>query len=563
MIGNRAQSNRDTRGTNHGRMGITTQHAGGNPLSTPATLLLIDDDEQWLTLTRELLSETATDFDVVTATSLATGRQQFEEAAFDCVVCDYRLGDGTGLELLREVRESYPELPFVLVTSRGDESVAADAISQGVTDYIPKELIREDFDDPEESILGTQLRKVIRSYRSQRALQQERELKTTAVDLLTTMSNQRALYRRLCALLADNHGYDGVWIGTVGAGGRIIPRAISGCETYVQALDLAGDADRFDPAIRALDTESIAHSAIDDETEPWGDAWAAATTGFEFDAGVGVPIGDDRVQFGVLGVYTSESPIDAERIDLLEEFAQLISYTIRTDEWTESLRSEEPVTVEIEIDAPTEPLLALADHLPAETDLTVHSVAQHKDGKLLYSVEISGADAEDCREHVVASDYIELHETTETATGHECRFLVTQPTPESIAREYGLQFETITLDDELRTITGYLSAADAVPNLLADLRSTFEYTTLTSVTSAMTAPRVTPTTTAQLLEPLTTRQREILSQAFYDGYFEEPREINATELADRFGIARATFTQHLRSAQRKLFESILSQEGQQ
>jgi len=127
-------------------------------------------------------------------------------------------------------------------------------------------------------------------------------------------------------------------------------------------LDLAGDADRFDPAIRALDTESIAHSAIDDETEPWGDAWAAATTGFEFDAGVGVPIGDDRVQFGVLGVYTSETPIDAERVDLLEEFARLISYTIRTDEWTESLRSEEPVTVEIEIDAPTEPLLALADH---------------------------------------------------------------------------------------------------------------------------------------------------------------------------------------------------------
>ena len=544
-------------------MSLTTQRAGGDPFSPPATLLLIDDDEQWLTLTRTLLSETATDFDVVTAVSLATGRQQFEEAAFDCVVCDYRLGDGTGLELLSAVRESFPELPFVLVTSRGDESVAADAISQGVTDYIPKELIREDFDDPEESILGAQLRKVIRSYRTQRALKQERELKTTAVDLLTTLSNQRVLYRRLCALLADNHGYDGVWIGTVGAGGRIIPRAISGCETYVQALDLAGDGNRFDPAIRALDTETVAHSAVDDETEPWSDAWAAATTGFGFDAGIGVPIGDDRVQFGVLGVYTSETQIDAERVDLLREFAELISYTVRTDEWTESLRSEEPVTVEIEIDAPNEPLLALADRLPAETDLTVHSVAQHKDGKLLYSVEIRGEMLDGYREHVTAGDYIELSATTKTAAGHECRLLVTPPTPESIAREYGLQFETIALDDGLRTITGFLSAADAVPNLLADLRSTFEHTTLRSVTSAMTAPRATPTTTAQLLEPLTTRQREILSQAFYDGYFAEPREINATELADRFGIARPTFTQHLRGAQRKLCESLFNREAHQ
>ncbi|ERH06062.1 MAG: response regulator containing CheY-like receiver, AAA-type ATPase, and DNA-binding domain protein [Halonotius sp. J07HN4] len=541
-------------------MGITTQQAGIDRLATPATLLLIDDDEQWLTLTRQLLSKTA-EFDVVTATSLSTGRQQFTATAFDCVVCDYRLGDGTGLELLSEVRDSHPELPFVLVTSRGDESVAAKAISQGITDYIPKELIREDFDDPEESALGTTLRRVIRSYRSQRALQQERELKTTAVDLLTSMSNQQALYRRFCALLADNHGYDGVWIGTVGAGGRVIPRAISGCETYVQALDRADD--RFDPAIRALETEAVAISAAGDKAEPWGSEWAAATTGFDFDTGIGVPIGDDRVQFGVLGVYSSETAIDTERVDLLREFAQLISYTIRTDEWTDSLRTEEPVTVEIEIDASNEPLLALADSLPAETDITIHSVAEHKADKLLYSVEIAGVKPETCREHVIASEYIELHESTETATGHECRFLVTPPTPESIAREYGVQFETLTVDDGLRTITGYLSTASAVPNLLADLRSTFEHTTLLSVTSAMTAPRATSTTTAQLLEPLTTRQREILSQAYYDGYFEEPREINATELADRLGIARATLTQHLRTAQRKLFESIVGQEGRQ
>jgi DNA-binding NarL/FixJ family response regulator len=542
----------------------TTQYAGAETLSTPATLLLIDDDKQWLSLVEELLAETAPDFNVVTATSLVTGRQQFTEAAFDCVVCDYQLGDGTGLELLSEVRESHPELPFVLVTSRGDESVAADAISQGVTDYLPKELIREDFDDPAESVLDTQLRKVIRSYRTQRALRQERELKTTALELLTTMSNQQALYRHFTALLVDDYGYDGVWIGTVGAGGRIIPRAISGCETYVQALDLSGDlTDQFDPALRALDTEDVAVAAVDDETEPWGDQWAAATTGFDFAAGIGVPIGDDRVQFGVLGAYTAEPPITDEQLDLLREFARLISYTIRTDEWTDSLIADEPVTLEFEIDTPSEPLLAFASQLPADTECTIRSVAEHKDGQLLYSVDISGAVPDNCREYVADSNYIELYDTTETTDGHECRLLVTPPTPESIAREYGMQFETITVDDGLRTITGYLSTDSAVPNLLADLRSTFEHTTLTSVTTAMTTHREHTTTTAQLLDPLTTRQREILSQAYYDGYFEEPRETNATELADRFGIARATFTQHLRSAQRKLFATIFSQEGHQ
>jgi DNA-binding NarL/FixJ family response regulator len=541
----------------------TSQSTGRDTLSTPATLLLIDDDKQWLSLVGELLAKTEPDFNIVTATSLATGRQRFTESAFDCVVCDYRLGDGTGLELLSEVRTSHPELPFVLVTSRGDESVAAYAIKQGVTDYIPKELIREDFDDPDESVLVAQLRKVIRSYRTQRALRQEQELKTAALELLTTMSNRQALYRQFCTLLVDDHGYNGAWIGTVGAGGRIIPRAISGCETYLQALNLSGDrSDRFDPAIRALETETIATATVNDKTEPWAEQWAAATTGFEFKTGIGIPIGDDRVQFGVLGVYTVEPSITDEQRDLLREFARLISYTIRTEEWTESLTADEPVILELEIDAPNEPLLTLADHLGPSATLSIHSVAKQKTGKLLYSVRTADMAATDCREHVAANDYLELYDASEAADEYECHLLVTPPTPESIAREYDMQFETITVDDGLRTITGYLPTDSAVSNLLADLRSTFEHTTLTSVTAAMTTHREHTTTTAQLLEPLTTRQREVLSQSYYNGYFEGPRETNATEVADQFGIARATFAQHLRSAQRKLFATIFSQEGQ-
>jgi PAS domain S-box-containing protein len=44
----------------------------------------------------------------------------------------------TGLEFLREVREEYHDLPFILFTGRGSEEVASDAISMGVTDYLQK-----------------------------------------------------------------------------------------------------------------------------------------------------------------------------------------------------------------------------------------------------------------------------------------------------------------------------------------------------------------------------------------------------------------------------------------
>ena len=546
------------------------QQTTGDTLSIPADILIIDDDQRWLTLVVELIATEMTDFNVATAESLAAGREQFDAEAFDCIVCDYRLGDGTGLELLKEVRASRPELPFILITSRGDESVAADAISLGVTDYIEKELIREAFDTPEESVLAAKLRKAVRSYRTKRALAAEREIKTAAVDLLTTMSNQSELYRQFCDLLHTKHGYEGVWVGTVGTGGRIIPRAVSGCGEYLQTLDLstANDSQHFDPAVRALDEESLAVSMSSEEQsrEPWHDEWEAVRTEFAFNSGVGVPLGDDRVQFGVLGVYTTETRINETQSRLLREFGQIVSYTARSDGWKESIISDEPVRLEIEIEAPDSPLLALGEQLPPDASFDVRSVAQRRDGEMLYSISVTAVEWESLQDCVTASEYTELFDVTKGTAGNKCILRVEPPTPESIARQYGMQFKQIDIGAGVRTLTGYLSTGSALPNLLADLRSAFEHTTVNSVTSnalavsTMSTNRVHTTTEAQLLEPLTNRQREILSHAFDSGYFDEPRAASATELADRFGIARATFSQHLRAAQRKLLEGLFTEE---
>lgn len=56
---------------------------------------------------------------------------------------------------------------------------------------------------------------------------------------------------------------------------------------------------------------------------------------------------------------------------------------------------------------------------------------------------------------------------------------------------------------------------------------------------------------------LTDRQREVLETAYEMGYFERPKESNATEVADRLGIAQSTLTEHLMTAQRKLLDDTL------
>ncbi|CAJ51991.1 helix-turn-helix domain-containing protein [Haloquadratum walsbyi] len=58
---------------------------------------------------------------------------------------------------------------------------------------------------------------------------------------------------------------------------------------------------------------------------------------------------------------------------------------------------------------------------------------------------------------------------------------------------------------------------------------------------------------------LTDRQQEVLQTAYSMGYFQYPRDANATTVADELGIGLSTFTEHLAVAQRKLLSELLSQ----
>jgi predicted DNA binding protein len=61
-----------------------------------------------------------------------------------------------------------------------------------------------------------------------------------------------------------------------------------------------------------------------------------------------------------------------------------------------------------------------------------------------------------------------------------------------------------------------------------------------------------------LVESLTDRQRTTLTAAFHAGYFEWPRLANGNALAESLGVAPPTFHQHLRAAEQKVLDAVLS-----
>ncbi|MCW6051692.1 response regulator [Microcoleus sp. A2-C5] len=85
---------------------------------------------------------------------------QIFDCKFDCVFLDYRLPDGDGLSLVKNVRESGLKVPLIVLTGQGDEQIAVELMKAGASDYIAKGKMSADS-------LSRSLQNAIRVYRAE------------------------------------------------------------------------------------------------------------------------------------------------------------------------------------------------------------------------------------------------------------------------------------------------------------------------------------------------------------------------------------------------------------
>lgn len=77
-------------------------------------------------------------YDLKVAQSLAEGSALINRDAFDLVLLDVQLPDGSGFDLCRVIRERDRLIPIMMVTARTDEPAVVKALSLGADDYIRK-----------------------------------------------------------------------------------------------------------------------------------------------------------------------------------------------------------------------------------------------------------------------------------------------------------------------------------------------------------------------------------------------------------------------------------------
>src|ERR1700682_4754022 len=103
-------------------------------------VLLIDDDEDDYILTRELLSEVQLgEYVLDWASSYEEGLKVAGRLKHHVCLVDYRLGERSGVQLIREARASGLTTPMILLTGQGNHDVDVEAIEAGATDYLVKD----------------------------------------------------------------------------------------------------------------------------------------------------------------------------------------------------------------------------------------------------------------------------------------------------------------------------------------------------------------------------------------------------------------------------------------
>jgi predicted DNA binding protein len=120
---------------------------------------------------------------------------------------------------------------------------------------------------------------------------------------------------------------------------------------------------------------------------------------------------------------------------------------------------------------------------------------------------------------------------------------------------HGYPLADVSAEDGRLYLRFYTPDVDAVRELVATLREDYENVTLEHLSQSGDLDGE----NLVLIDRnrLTDRQQEILETAYEEGYFEHPRETNASELAETLGISLSTFTEHLTTAQSKVFTALV------
>lgn len=194
-------------------------------MNTKKKILIIDDDLDMCTLLSRFLDKKG--YTTSTAHNAAKGLAKFNEEHFDVVLCDFRLGDKDGKDVLLKIKDLKPQTVVIIITGYSDIKTAVDVIKHGAFDYITKPLIPDEVINVIEKAASAPVTQVVSSApkpASSHEKQEKAALTLSDEFLVGDDDSIQRVYNQVS--IVANTNYSVILYGESGTGKEVIAKTI-------------------------------------------------------------------------------------------------------------------------------------------------------------------------------------------------------------------------------------------------------------------------------------------------------------------------------------------------
>ncbi|MDS0300203.1 GAF domain-containing protein [Halogeometricum sp. S1BR25-6] len=362
----------------------------------------------------------------------------------------------------------------------------------------------------------------------------------------------------VCELLTADDRFRFAWIGTIDSTtGTVEPRAWAGADQgYLDSRSFTIAASGTDPAGRTAATGEVtmvSNVAAGLREE----AWRKDALARDYLSVLSIPLVYNDLTHGLLTVYApTRDAFDDTAKAVLAELGETIASALSAIERKNALLTTSMTRVEFAVDDSAFVLSRLAKD--AACTLSYQGgVQQSTEGSYVF-VTVEDASLEDVAD--AASQLVAIDDVQRISTdrdGGVLRVRLTQPFLALELADHGAVFREATADPTTTTLVIDIPNSSDVRTITQLVRETFSGVELRSKRTLDQS--VEHDLYSTFLEKLTDRQLEVIQTAYYSGFFESPRENTGEDIATTLGISPPAFYKHVRTVQRKLFETLFEE----
>jgi len=377
-------------------------------------------------------------------------------------------------------------------------------------------------------------------------------------DAVIDQSTRTEIEQTVCEHLAESESYCFAWIGDIDHHSQdVTVRANANDDGYVDEVTISTDpSDQYGcgptgRALRSDQMQTITDIHNDPEYEPWRDL--AEEYGFRSSAAI--PIVYDETGYGVLNVYAERSnAFEGQEQMVLSQLGEVIGHAITAVERKRALMSDDVVELQFR-------MLNLFDAYDVDTDpagtITITDVVPIQDDQFLLYGEATAAAIDGLSAFAdVVPQFEEVRfQSEEGDTGFEIQ--LSEPPILSTLASMGGSLEQAVIEDGNLDMTAHLAPSADIRQFIETVRAKYPNAEMLSQRQ-VTRVNEHRQRLDHIDESLTDRQQTALRAAFHSGFFEWPRDVSGEDVADSLGVAPPTFHQHLRRAEKKIFDALLA-----